>query len=450
MTKPLTREAFDAALRAGRGRAPLHIAQFGLADVADLVLGACLEDQAYDPQVELSRAEWLLDMFHGSTAYESFSSSILTALEQEMDTWNLQQLCELAALMAKRGDKKAHEALRRRALREAETGDDIWVGAEELLSVDWAAAAELARLYGRRLQNEPDGDLPLLNELTEEPDILAKFENILQESATSDTEIRAYLTYWHQAKKAHQEASWSKYSQEERLNLTRERIRRELPLEKIFRDASAEEGEFPGHYAQFGRYATQEELAIVLQRLERETSEGVCQRLLWVFRRANLPQVSPKIWQLASSKKREIRSAALEALAQLQDKRVGELGRSRLLSGEFTESDSETLDLFIRNYLPGDEELIMTGLRGLVPTPENAHSLCWSLLAITEKNASPCFLPVLDWVYEMTPCANCRFRSLRLLHNLGGMSQDIIRECLFDAEEDIRHFAEAVQGGKNV
>jgi hypothetical protein len=90
----------------------------------------------------------------------------------------------------------------------------------------------------------------------------------------------------------------------------------------------------------------------------------------------------------------------------------------------------------------------MSALQGLTPASENAHSLSLSLLAITEKNASPSSLPMLNWAYKMTPCGNCRLRALKLLHELGGLTQEIIQECLVDGDEDIRQFAETVQGAK--
>lgn len=454
MIQPLTKEAFAAALRTGRGRAYLHVLQFGLSGVGDVVLAACLQDQAYDPQCEPSRAGWLLSMFEGTEEYQPFSTAIVDALERETDTWDSQQLCELAALMGKRGDKKAHEALRRRVLRRAETaGGDDWVGVEELLSLDGlAAVVDLAQRYGRILIENPEESPPLLDDLTEELDFLAQSETTLQALAGSDAEIRAYLTYWRKRKaaRARRATHKSKMTREELREVPRERFRRMFPLEKMLEDAAAEKGSFPGRYTRFGMNATQEELGAVFHRLEQETTEGVCQRLLWVFRRAELPQISPKIWQLTASNNKDVQSAAIEALAQLRDRRVGELGRSRLRSHDFTEGDSELLDLFIRNYVPGDEELVMAVLQGLVPISDNAHYLCLSLLDIAEENHSPLLLPLLTWAYEMTPCTDCRFRALKLLRDLGAISQEIIRECLFDANEDIQQIAKSVQGCNEV
>lgn len=60
---PLSRVEFASALRKGLGRAWLQVASFGLDNVVDLVLDACLRDQSYDPQCESSRAGWLFGMF---------------------------------------------------------------------------------------------------------------------------------------------------------------------------------------------------------------------------------------------------------------------------------------------------------------------------------------------------------------------------------------------------
>jgi hypothetical protein len=94
--------------KCGQGRAPLHVQKYGIGDVADLVLETSLHDLSYDPQCEDSRAKWLHEMFHGTSEYKRFASAILAALAAETETWDLQQLFELAAEMAARG-KKCHQ-----------------------------------------------------------------------------------------------------------------------------------------------------------------------------------------------------------------------------------------------------------------------------------------------------------------------------------------------------
>ena len=89
-------------------------------DVADLVLKACLQSQAYDPQSESSKARWLFDMFKNTKQYAKFSEAILNGLKRKRETWDLQQLFELAEEMAKNGDEQAREAVRERAFKKGQ------------------------------------------------------------------------------------------------------------------------------------------------------------------------------------------------------------------------------------------------------------------------------------------------------------------------------------------
>ncbi len=446
MPPPLTREEFANAIQAGRGRAYLHVATHGLSEVADLVLDACLRDQSHDPQCEPSRANWLFDMVRNSVDHlPSFSASILAALEEEKGTWNLQQLFEIALLMATGGDEKAVDAIRRRALLKAQADQDDWVGGEELIFLDGVGAViDLARIYGRRLIRNSDAWPCGLDHLVRKPDVLAQSKKFLEELAVSDVEIRAYLTHWQKSlaaevQRAEEQAAKSPAELQE---AQRQRVRRDNPLGVVLRNAAARVGRYPGRYMVFGRFATAEELAVILQQLDLESEDDVCQRLLWVFRRAALPQISSKVWLLAQSSHRGVQTAALTALAQLQDDRVGELGRGRLRAERLAESDSETLDLFIRNYKAEDAVLIMEALQKLTPSPDEAHNLCSSLLDIAETNASPSVVPLLRWAYEETPCTNCRLRTVKLLQEQGQLPRDVVQECLFDASEDVQAFAQ--------
>lgn len=86
----------------------------------------------------------------------------------------------------------------------------------------------------------------------------------------------------------------------------------------------------------------------------------------------------------------------------------------------------------------------MAVLQGMVPAPEHAHSLCWSLLDIVEGNASKALLPLLKWAYETNPCSKCRLRTVELLHDLGGLPSDMAQECRFDAVEEIQNLAKGI------
>jgi hypothetical protein len=52
----LSRAEFADAIAKGLGRTFLYVKNYGLDNVKDLVLAACLDDLSYDPQIETSRA----------------------------------------------------------------------------------------------------------------------------------------------------------------------------------------------------------------------------------------------------------------------------------------------------------------------------------------------------------------------------------------------------------
>jgi len=334
--KRLSSEEFESALQRGLGRTFLYVREYGLEDVADLLLEACLHDQAYDPQCEDSRAKWLLDMFQGTPEHKRFASSILTAVATETDTHDLMQLCELAALMATRGDEEAHSALLSRVMKQSAGTDDNWVGASELVSLEGVdAVVRLARNYGKLLLEDSEEEPPPLAHLYED-EIPIEARKTLEELSSVDSKIRAYMEY-NLRDEAHDPYSKEKH---------RERIRREYPLQKILEDAAAEVGEYPGYYLSFGRAATQEELKTVFNRLIAEKNEQVCLRLLWVFRRVEMPSIHPRLWEFVKSSNEQLRNAAFTDLAQINDLSVGEFARQKLRSGDSIEENTELLLIF--------------------------------------------------------------------------------------------------------
>lgn len=439
MHSQLSKNEFLAALRHGRGRAFLHVEQVGLGKVADAVLDACLTNQAYDSQCEPSRAPWLYSMFKDSPEYSRFSSAIFSALESEAESYDSQQLAELCLPMAKGGDAAAGAALRARVLRQPFAGWETF-GCHELVALDGTiAVVELARRFGRWLIANPEEMVPSLEYLTDELDIRPQAEARLQELAETDDAIRAYLDREHAEAVRGQNAE--ELTKEQRYERVRDRSRKENPIQAILGDAARGVGKYPGRYMQFGRYATEPELREVLARLTTETEENALVRLLWIFRRASLPELLPRIFALAESGNESVRHAAMAALAQNRDPRIGDLGRAKLCAPDFSEKDAEVLGLLVRNWRPGDEMLIMSALHRISPNDDNAHDFGHHILKLTDDDNSPAFTGMLRWVYETNPCTICRSHAVERLASNGGISPEIISECLHDACEETQQIA---------
>ena len=117
--KRLSQKEFKAALEKGQGRATLHVIQFGLDDVKDLVLEACLHNQVYDQQIESNRGKWLFNMFQDSPHFPEFRDAIFRALEVETNYWDIYQLCSLVREIAVTGNEEAHQRLKKFVYRNA-------------------------------------------------------------------------------------------------------------------------------------------------------------------------------------------------------------------------------------------------------------------------------------------------------------------------------------------
>ncbi len=436
---PLSQKAFNLALSNGLGRAKLHVIHCGIDDVAHLVLEACIHNQTYDSQCEDSRADWLFSMFYNSNYYAKFRKAILNALANENEAWDLLQLCQLAKEMATEGDTKAHQALRTRVfeIASSSTGDD-WIGADEWVELEGEKGVlELAKIYGQRLLN--DGDDFVNDSILYVDEKEEKYKEFLFRHSKRDPLIHAY---WDYIEKSRSRAATSPVDIEITKQQNRERFRSHHPFDKIINDAHTGVGEFPGHYVGFGRYATTEELDKIYSLLLKEPDESVIVRLLWVFRRTPMPYLNSALFEWATGTHKLLRSASIAALSQMSDSQVHNLAQSKVANNEILGADSEAIDLFIHNYESDDAKLIEQALNLVKPDREDAHSLGYSVLSVVKQQKDAALAEALEWVYENTPCTNCRYRAIVQLDGFQQLKSELIQECFYDASPEIREFAQ--------
>lgn len=442
ISENMSRDEFAGLIKRGNGRAALYAHQHGLANVADIVLDACLKENAYDRQCEPGRAQWLLNMIDGTDEYPAIAAAVVAALFTETDGRDIEHLCEMTAKMGKNGDPAAAAALRKRVLEQVISSDETQYGLSALVELDGIeAVVKMARRYGNFWLKYADNVSISLGEMTGEHDLEEQAHAQLTRLAEKDEAIKSFLIKVEPWRATMETAATPTLVERQAIN--RERTRRELPLQKILDDATAGRGEIPARYVIFGKAATSDELSTVFQKLLVENEEPALLRLLWVFRRATLPELHPHVFKLARSENVEIRAAAVNALAQVRDPKVGEFGRSRLQSAEFSEGDSEMLCVFIKNFQKNDEILIFSALSRISPDEDDCHCLGSDILAIFKEHASAVFARLLQWVYETNRCGVCRRQALEGLIKIGAASPAIVEESLHDANVDIQEIARA-------
>jgi hypothetical protein len=423
----LTRDEFADAIAKGLGRAFLYVRDRGLDRVKDLVLNACLHHVGYDPQCEGSRAKWLFLMFADSPYYLEFKDAILAALVVETETWDLLQLCQLAKEMALKGDIIAADRLADRVYQQAaQPSSNDWLGADELIEIRGIdAALELSRIFGRRLSIDPDNSVPDDLDLNFFHDMSEESIEIFDRHAKVEESIATYYNYIIISK------------------LDRERNRAErslqpqqrMTLEKIIDLARCKKHEYPFIYKRFGQKATTAELETVFSLLLNETDEDIYLRLLWIFRRAPMPRLAECLFEWADSDRNLIKTAALQALAQISDDRVHQLGRSKLADTQFNCLYADTLDLFINNYHSGDAESILGRLNAVEIDRADFHSIGLSIYDLSEKQSNPELAVLLEWIYDRTPCSICRKLIFGQLESYGLVSDELLTEYQFDSRK---------------
>ena len=99
--------------------------------------------------------------------------------------------------------------------------------------------------------------------------------------------------------------------------------------------------------------------------------------------------------------------------------------------------DASCLCMLIKNYQPEDEELILSMLDNVEITEENEDQWHGIDSAILDSYK---MVPVsiLLWMYESTLCSWCRKRLIEDLIELGDLTDNIKKDCMWDANLDIR------------
>lgn len=379
----------------------LHVTHFGLDEVKDLVLEACLHNQVYDQQIESGRGSWLFDMFRDTSHYPEFHKAILNAMETETNFWDLYQLCQLTRQIAGLGDEEAHQKLRDFVYHNAAdaTSEYDWIGIKDLLFLEGAEGIlVLARIFGKRLMADPDD---FVDDSLLQSESYPEYAKILTEYSQEDVAISAYREYLE--KRSERFSSITPLDKETRKQQRHEKVRRDYSLQTILDDAHKEAGKYPGRYMTFGMHAMPEELEKVYACLLNETNDPTRIRLLWVFRRAKLPRIDDIVLDWANGDNTELRAASLAALSQISAPRVRQLARMKTETGQLLGADDEVLDLFILNYENGDELLIKNSLDRLQPATDDAHSLGYSILKLADQHKDPALSDLLRWVYENRP-----------------------------------------------
>lgn len=423
--------SFTTALHQGRGSAYLHLRDVPSDELFEVLLDACLHDRAFDRQCEGSRTDWLYSLIAHD---DRLCAAIIDAFEKPCEEQDCSQVANLVGLIARNGNLKAAEALRRSWAENDLAGDVAIIALDGL-----PAALEVVRRLGQRLLEHPDEYIDSLDSLIDDEVLCEQVLSELRLIAPGDAGISAYLDQ-------HQRRVDEQVEDDKLTNAQRQQRWAQHSKDFIAKNPAArilELARQPGKgqrflFSQFGRLAPDSERQVILQALASEPDPEVQRWLLGVFRAEGLHAWDDTVWNLAHSDIEGVRFAATRALILLEDERIGEFARRRIGAGDISGERCDEIQLFANHYQPGDALLILNALERAKTDTEGMHRLGMSALSICQANPDVRLAEVAVFIYRTNPCTLCRGDIVEWMKDLDCLPGWIANECRFDASAETR------------
>ena len=152
MDKPLTKPEFIDALHKGKGRALMHIREFGDEGLRDVLLDACLHNIGYDKQLE-DRGSWMIEMIQATAQPDYYFDAVMADYLANTNWHDTCQQIDIIDWLAIRGNASAKALLYEKyQLQQLDEWGMSCIG-KRLVALDGIAALLFAAdISGRRLQ----------------------------------------------------------------------------------------------------------------------------------------------------------------------------------------------------------------------------------------------------------------------------------------------------------
>ena len=425
----MTKKEFKEAMLRGLGRCVIAV-QNEPEKYRDMVLWACKQDIAYDAQSEGTRAWYVAAMVSAYPDPETFIGAAAEALKKHRSngSWNFLHLCELLMLFAMDGSETAKQALEEkyqalldRMLARKRRPDRMFHELSDLeqlglvLAADKPSFVRIARDFGRLYREKSyleDGDFAWFFSAKG-----GQYRKTMERAAETDEYIACFLQR-ERASIAAREELWNQKRENLRNNLQGARLSRWLS-----RQADQETIE---QYAAAYRDQTQPE-----QRAEALTAFAWCP----------YPDDPQPILADTQSDCEELRRAAWRALERIRHVDVRQFA---LDNAERGVRDPENFALLATNYVSKDGPLLESLLREQIAAKDwdGVHATGLDIYRIFDEHiGKPRPKHLLPLLYEYNPCSFCRKFALEYMSKHRMLTKEILEECQFDSNDEIRQFA---------
>ncbi len=407
----------------------------------DIVLYGCLHDTMYDAQCEGDRGWYLYQAVKIVGDEESVEKAVIQKYFRI--TWRHWLFVQLTAILyhyAKDGSEDARAALYgkymelfdylscKRKLEGVIPQADMfrWL-CVWLTSLDgWSAFKKIVREISENLL--PKNADYFFDEWFYD-NAKSKFggkrvENYLQKQAEKS---HFMLAYYEKAK------AWDNYIAGDN---------RPIPtLEQVLDETDGQEFHGRGLAMRFAKNADLSDLEKLAQAAINEPDINRKSELLWGFRRRAYPFPKQLVLEWSKSEHEDLRETAFYIMGHNPSLQAHDYAVS-LIQNKIDIQNG--LFLLSKNYQPQDEGLLFAAIQNIqLNCDENEfHSAAMDIEAVLSSVRQKPKTDILTYLYYQTSCSCCRYRIVQLMHKKKVLSENILQECRFDSNSDIREFAE--------
>jgi len=450
---PLSQTAFADALRKGLGRAFLQLSRHGIAGLEETLLDACKTSWVYDAQCEGTRGAWLWELASVAGLQAPVRAIVAEALESDepsADCWTELQLGEIAGELFRAGDQALRRlyyraAARSRQARTVERADGTVESAIVGPGLELAPIFEIDGLPGFLELVRALGDHagPWSTEIAEEARESfgeAAVGQTLREAALGDPRVRGFLRHLdddppliRQDGTIDRRAGRPSSRDDRTAAQLLDAIRTAAPSIKLAA------GYWPNAGALgWGLHAAEPERRALAEALWIETDPRVVNAVLCAFQRRGLPDFDARLLALSRSGEPHVRDRAHRVLIHHPCGAARALALEDHLAGR---ADERTVDLVAANWRAGDETIVQSiaeSFRGRAP--DELHGVVFSMATLlrTAGERATAFRDLALFVWDESPCSNCRVRAAELLATMGDVPKWLAREAAHDARAEIR------------
>jgi len=416
------KKQFFEALKCGIGRAYFIQKENPEIDFSKEIIKGSLLNFAYDRQCEGSRAVYINKIIRKSKNSEYIEKEVLKRLTNKEDVEiDMEQICDLAILFYKSGNKNAKSILEKRFSMNSYI-DTEFSGQEQLMEIAGVEGVlTVAKLVGKYLVLNDDKceDSWNVDEFQKKNKQINIF-NILKEEAKKNKFIEKYLRtilanklqpYRRKKSKPYTYALIKKRFEERR---------------RFFHISEGRAKEIP-----------ENDVKKLAEDFLKEDEKRMIENYLRFFSKRKYPNDPEPLFKIASKRnppKTRILEFALQSLKFFKSEKIREFAIQKIKS---TRNPYCFLPLLVSNYRKGDSELLMNVLERS-KSQDFIHSNIDEIIEIYERNKTKECKEPLEKIYRSMTCGLHRTDILQILWDNNVLEESILQEMKFDSEEGNR------------